>query len=164
MNMPKPLKDVTSGIRRQKSKAKQAQSKAKRVQAKVDKVRPKSDGPDEPAAEQPPESEPPQRAAEPDAEQADQPKQAAQAKQAAQPKQAARAKQVEPKADPKPYAMWVVLYAVLGAIGAALLGLAVGNNDDDRLLFSLIGLPLGAVLAIAVVSSYHWAGMIEQPD
>ena len=53
---------------------------------------------------------------------------------------------------------------MLGAIGAVLLGLAVADSSDDRLLFSLIGLPMGAILAIGVVMSYRWAGLIDLSD
>jgi cobalamin biosynthesis Mg chelatase CobN len=154
MRLPEPISGMMSGARNAKYKADRASSQAKRAGSTASRAKDKASGskqsksesevvpqPEAPTQpEQAPESEPPP---------------------AYQPEVAP---QPDLEQDSRSPAVLFAVMAMLGAILAVLLGLAVANNSGDRALFALIGVPLGAVLAIVVLISYGWAGLIDQPD
>jgi uncharacterized membrane protein YeaQ/YmgE (transglycosylase-associated protein family) len=144
MRLPKPLSDVTSGVRGAKYKAGRAQSQAKRAGSVVNRARDKRAGSD---GSQP----------EADSGGSTEPQQTHESVPAVAP-------QPDLEQNSRSSAVLFAVIGMLGAILAALLGLAVANSSDDRALFALIGVPLGAVLAIVVLISYGWAGLIDQPD
>ena len=127
MNMPRPIREITSKVGRAKGQAQRTEGKVNRVRGRFGR----RDGAASTSTSKL-ESEP----------------------------------TTEPRTGraSKPGALVSLVFGMLGAIGAVLLGLVFGDNADDRLLFALIGFPLGAILAIGVVMSYRWAGLIDQPD
>ena len=125
MNMPGPIREITSRARRAKSQANRAENRLNRSRGSGKRA-----GGSKPKRESNPKS----------------------------------TSGPEPKRESKLDAVLPAVAGVVGAIVAVLLGLAIADNADDRLLFALIGLPLGAILAIGVVTSYRWAGLIDQPD
>ena len=153
MKLPGPAREIQSNVGRAKGKVKRVESQAKRAESTTKKVTGKTGG-SKPTAAPEPAAE---SAAAPEAE----PVVASELMTEEAP---APAPPVQAGSTAMSASVQYAIVGILGAVGAVLLGLAVANNTNDRLLFPLIGIPLGAILAIGVVASLHWAELLDHSD
>ncbi len=138
--LPQPLREIMSKFNRAKYGARRAQGQVKRAQGSAKKISGKKKSPSEPTPAPTSNPEPVSGSTVP----------------------VFGSTVPKASADSKPGMLVPAVVGVLGAIGAPLLGLGIADNSDDRLLLGAIGLPLGAILAVGVVISYRWAGLIDR--